>query len=172
MLLIRHDIAEDREIFAQTGKADRYRPLTMRGRKRMNKTASLLQNLFPKFDVLATSTYKRAHQTAEILQKSYKHRKQIQLLKELEIDAHPDSFLEWLQKTAKRNQIIAAVGHNPHLPELATYMIDAKMKTLFALKKGGLVLIEFPGIIKPAGGKMVLLLQPDQLRKITRAKES
>ena len=60
LLVIRHAIAEDREVFAGTGKDDSLRPLTDRGRERMQEGARGLVRLVDRLDVLATSPLTRA----------------------------------------------------------------------------------------------------------------
>ena len=67
LLIIRHAIAERREVFAQAGEADSARPLVAKGRKRMKQVVRGLKGLVPTIDVLATSPYLRAAQTAEIV---------------------------------------------------------------------------------------------------------
>src|SRR4029079_14353095 len=67
LLVIRHAIAEDRDEFANTGRPDGERPLTDAGRRRMRRNARGLRRLVGKFDVLATSPFTRAAETARIV---------------------------------------------------------------------------------------------------------
>jgi phosphohistidine phosphatase len=65
--VIRHAPAADRAEFAKTGKDDSERPLTDDGKTKMRRAARGLRSLVPKLDLLASSPYVRAHETAEIV---------------------------------------------------------------------------------------------------------
>ena len=67
VLVIRHAIAEDRDVFARTEKDDDERPLTDEGRKKMARGAQGLHTLVPKLDLIASSPLVRAQQTAAIV---------------------------------------------------------------------------------------------------------
>src|SRR5882724_1660147 len=71
LLVVRHAIAEDREVFARSHKDDANRPLTSEGRRKMEQAALGLKELIPELDVLAASPYKRAFDTAEIIAGAY-----------------------------------------------------------------------------------------------------
>ncbi|HVL59633.1 MAG TPA: histidine phosphatase family protein, partial [Burkholderiaceae bacterium] len=67
LLLIRHAIAEASEAFAASGRPDEERPLTDRGRRRMRANALGLSLLVPSLDLLVSSPYRRAADTAAIV---------------------------------------------------------------------------------------------------------
>ena len=69
LLFIRHAIAEDRDEWAKSGRPDAERPLTDRGRDRMRRAARGLARLLPRPDLIATSPYLRAAETAAIVSK-------------------------------------------------------------------------------------------------------
>src|SRR5436190_595765 len=115
LLVIRHAIAEDRDEFAETGKDDAQRPLTRDGRQRMAAGAAGLRALVPTISMLATSPLVRARQTAEIVAKVY----EIDVTETtdvLEPDASPGQLVEWAEPYASLD-VIAVVGHEPHLGE-------------------------------------------------------
>ena len=70
LLVVRHAIAEDREVccFKETGHGT---PLTKEGVRKMKKASKGLCEIVPRIDELATSPWKRAVQTAEILAECY-----------------------------------------------------------------------------------------------------
>ena len=70
ILIIRHAIAEDRDLFALTGQSDDLRPLTDKGRTRLKQAGTGLARLTG-IDLLAHSPLTRARQTAELLKKSF-----------------------------------------------------------------------------------------------------
>ena len=51
LLVIRHAIAEDREVFGNEGRPDSDRPLTEYGRRRMRKNARGLRRISPRLDL-------------------------------------------------------------------------------------------------------------------------
>ena len=68
LLLIRHGPAGDRSAW---NGPDSERPLTVEGREVMRLAVPALPGLVPKVDVLATSPFTRAYETAEIVAQVY-----------------------------------------------------------------------------------------------------
>src|SRR5215831_16802029 len=139
LLLIRHAIAEEREDFAKTGKDDRLRPLTDDGRKKMKQVARGLREVAPEIDLLATSPLTRAAQTGAIVDSVYGG------LKEVEIDqlspgAQPADFLRWLRK--QKHETIAAVGHEPGISLLLSWLLTGGERRIFSFRKGGAALLD------------------------------
>jgi phosphohistidine phosphatase len=163
LLLIRHAIAQDRFEFARTGQSDYYRPLTDRGRARMEKGAAGLRTLVPEIDVLATSPLTRALQTAEIVAEAYDG---------MQIE-HADSlgtgdgqaFLEWLGECGPEDTV-AAVGHEPHMSDWAAWMLTGAWHDFAVVKKGSAMLLEFPGSLRPGTAWLHWFLAPAQLRRL------
>src|SRR6476469_7334740 len=71
LLVIRHGVAEEREEFEATGKDDSLRPLTKEGRWKMERVAKGLRHAIPSLNVIATSPFTRAAQTAKIVAAAY-----------------------------------------------------------------------------------------------------
>ena len=71
LLFIRHAIADDREEWAKSGRPDADRPLTDRGRDRMRRAARGLTRLITQPDIIATSPYLRAVETAAIVSNEF-----------------------------------------------------------------------------------------------------
>jgi phosphohistidine phosphatase len=163
LLLIRHAIAEDRAEFARTGQSDYYRPLTERGRDRMARGAAGLQSLVPDLDVLVTSPLTRAEQTARIVAEAYGG---------IPIE-HSDAlatgdgrdFLEWLGEGDPAD-VVAAVGHEPHISGWATWMLTGGRHDFAIVKKGSAMLLEFEGEAKPGTAWLHWFLAPSQLRRL------
>ena len=163
LLLIRHAIAEDRFEFARTGKSDYYRPLTQRGRDRMAKGAAGLCTLVPGIDVLATSPLTRAVQTAEIVAAAYgglaiEHADSL-------ASGDPRAFLDWLGECGS-DDVVAAVGHEPHMSDWATWLLTGGGHDFTVVKKGSAMLLEFPDSLKPGAALLHWFLAPAQLRRL------
>src|SRR5690349_23948212 len=71
LIVVRHAVAEDREAFARTHKEDAARPLTAEGRRKMERGALGLRQLVPEVNLLASSPFRRALDTAAILSHAY-----------------------------------------------------------------------------------------------------
>jgi phosphohistidine phosphatase len=164
LLLIRHAIAEEREDFAKTGKDDWLRPLTDEGRKKMKQVARGIKGLAPKIDLLASSPLTRAAQTGAILDSVYGGVKEVEI-DELSPESTPEDFLRWLRKQKK--DVVAAVGHEPSLSLILSWLLTGNERRLFAFRKGGACLLEFPD--EPAAGTATLIwaLTPAQLRALS-----
>jgi phosphohistidine phosphatase len=163
LLLIRHAIAEEPEDFARTGKDDRQRPLTDEGRKKMKQNAKGLREQVPAIDLLATSPLTRAAQTAAILDSVYGGLSEVEI-EELAPEASPTELLRWLRK--QKGETIAAVGHEPSLSLILSWLLTGTERRLFSFRKGGACLLEFAD--EPAAGTATLLwaLTPGQLRDL------
>lgn len=164
LLIIRHALAEDREIFATTGEPDESRPLTDAGRKKMRKAARALNAMLPYVDLVATSPLARAAESAQIFADAYGELK-IAEVKPLAPGHTPESVLTWL-KTQKKADTIALIGHEPDLGRLVSWLLTGKKKSILELKKGAACLLEFADT--PGHGKATLLwaLAPAQLRRL------
>jgi phosphohistidine phosphatase len=143
--LIRHGLA------GQFGDYDddALRPLTPEGLKKTQKVAQRLKTLGIQFDVVLTSPYTRALQTAIVLQSTG-------LVETLETLEHlqPDgeipiviTHLKTLRKTVNR---IAIVGHEPDLTHLASQLIFGQDCENLMLKKAGVI-----GITAPIEGEIM-----------------
>jgi phosphohistidine phosphatase len=164
LLIIRHGIAEPREEFAATGEDDSRRPLTERGQQRMEEVARGLLRVVSRIDVLASSPLLRATQTAAIVSAAYGGLP-VSIVPALQPDSPPEAFLAWLRRQ-RSAQVVAVVGHEPHLGVLATWLMTGLSESRIALRKGGACLLEFAS--RPDNGAAVLqwALTPQHLRRI------
>jgi phosphohistidine phosphatase len=163
LLLIRHAIAEEPEDFARTGKDDRQRPLTDDGRKKMKQNAKGLRELVPEIGLLATSPLTRAAQTAAILDSVYGGLSEVEI-EELSPEASPTEFLRWLRK--QKAETIAAVGHEPSLSLILSWLLTGNERRLFSFRKGGACLLEFPDEVGAGTATLLWALAPGQLRDL------
>lgn len=171
LLVIRHAIAEDREVFAGTGKDDSLRPLTDRGRERMQEGARGLVCLVDRLDVLATSPLTRAVQTARIVADAYGNVAP-DVVEVLSPEVPFPALVDWLRSVAQQ-ETVAIIGHEPHLSQFVTLLLLGREGPhLIDLKKGAACLVALNGQITPGRGRLKWFLKPDQLRKLGRLGES
>ena len=164
LLIVRHGIAEDRDAFASTGQPDDLRPLTREGRRDFTKVARALRSVVPAVDVLVTSPLVRARQTAEILGERYG-------MPLVESDAlrpeAPYTKLAALLKRRRASEVVAVVGHEPHLSGLIAWLIG-DTNARIAMKKGGACLVRFDRAAQRGAGTLLWLLPPGVIRRLTR----
>jgi phosphohistidine phosphatase len=166
LLVIRHAIAEDREVFAASGRSDDQRPLTEAGRSKMRRAAEGLRLTCPRVAVLASSPLLRARETAEIVAPALRVTR-VEIVEALRPDRAFEELTDWLRgRVAPNGEDIAAavVGHEPHLSGLVTWLMTGSSESRIELKKGGACLLEFDRA--PAAGAAILrwALTPSQLR--------
>jgi phosphohistidine phosphatase len=164
LLVIRHAIAEEREEFATSDRPDSDRPLTDFGRRRMRRNARGLRRVAPKLDVLASSPYTRAAETARIVADVLDIRA-VETVEALTPDHHPKDLLGWLALRGD-DDVVAIVGHEPHLGSLVAWFMSGQDRGSVEFKKGGAALLAFEGLPEPGKGTLRWLVTPAQLRAI------
>ncbi len=164
VLVVRHGDAGDAEEFTRSGRPDHLRPLTARGRKRMWLAARGLTRLVGSVDLLASSPYLRALQTAEILSSAYGNIA-IQQIPQLEAGAPLGPLAVWLGEQPA-DASIAVVGHAPDLACLVTYLTCNRQAPILKIKKGGACLVSFSGGMQPGAGVMRWLMDAEQLGRM------
>ncbi len=163
LLLIRHAIAEEREDFARTGKDDRLRPLTDDGRRKMKQAARGLKGICPDIDLLATSPLTRAAQTGAILDSVYGGLQVVEI-EELSPETTPAAFLLWLRQ--RKEETIAAIGHEPSLGQILSWLLTGTERRLLAFRKGGACLLDLPDEVAAGTATLLWAMTPAQLRQL------
>jgi phosphohistidine phosphatase len=156
LFVIRHAIAET----AAEGQADPDRALTDDGERKMRKVVKGLRRLDIEFERILTSPWRRATQTAMLLQPL--------------CDEPPLSTdllaqvpkAELLALIAELNETTAVVGHEPWLGELVAWLAfgDTRHGEALLLKKGGVVWLE--GSCVPGGMMLRAVLPPGIVRRV------
>ncbi len=163
LLIVRHAIAEDREVFAATGREDALRPLTAEGTRKMKRTARGIREVVPTIDVLISSPFTRANETAEILRREY-DLDRVETARELEPGTALNEVATWLGQLDQN--VVAIVGHEPQLGRLVTYLVTGSEGSGVELKKGGACLIEFEGKPRAGGGRLAWAIPPGIFRDL------
>jgi phosphohistidine phosphatase len=138
LFLIRHAEAEER----REDQNDEDRELTKKGEKQARRIADFFDELDLRFDLLLTSPYRRALQSAAPLE---------DLCDRVEVEPRlagtPDEGLvERLRAIATPEVRIGVIGHEPHLGELCSLLLLGTPDSAerFALSKGGLLALQWP----------------------------
>ncbi|MFZ4405240.1 MAG: phosphohistidine phosphatase SixA [Pseudobdellovibrionaceae bacterium] len=155
LILIRHALSEDRQEFARKKQPDHLRPLTLKGRKKMQKIAMRLQDFVSELDLIVSSPYTRARQTAEVLSQIF-FDIEIKESSDLVPQGHPLAFLKWLKAHARNFKKVVVVGHEPQLSFLASYLLADTNESFFDLKKSGIIFLEIESFAHLQQGQAVL----------------
>ncbi|HEY7532102.1 MAG TPA: phosphoglycerate mutase family protein [Nitrospiraceae bacterium] len=165
-LLFRHGIAVESEKW--TGKESE-RPLTEKGIRRVRRAGDGLKRLQIRPTVVMTSVFKRAADTAKILQSTLSVEAPVHFAPELLPDAAPEHIVRALHHIQPGSCVIC-VGHEPHLGMTASWLLFGRASAAFVLKKAGACLIEMSLPAKPGHGRLLWWLTPRQLRSVGRGK--
>ena len=156
LFVVRHAVAED----AVPGQDDASRELTSDGERKMKKVVKGMRRLNIELDRILTSPWRRAAQTAILLQPLCDDPP---LSSDL-LAQSPKS--ELLALIAELNETTAVVGHEPWLGELVAWLAfgDTRHGEALQLKKGGVVWLE--GSCVPGGMVVRAILPPSVIRSV------
>jgi phosphohistidine phosphatase len=164
LYLVRHAVAFDYD--PAQWPDDSQRPLTPDGQKRFKRSARGLKALVSSVDLVLSSPWVRAWQTAEILESEAGWPKPL-ACEALESGRAPAEVLQALQPYTSYGAI-ALVGHEPSLHELASYLLTADTNhAQIEMKKGGVARLEVGEGRRPGAGRLQWLLPPKVLRALT-----
>jgi phosphohistidine phosphatase len=164
LIVIRHAIAMEREEHAKTGRPDSDRPLTDTGRRRMRKNARGLQRYSPHPDLIGTSPWLRAADTARVVAETLGVER-METVDAMLPDRPPGELAAWLNDKGDLGAI-AVVGHEPHLGELVTWLVGARQGSNVEFKKGGACLLRIDGEVAAGSAMLLWHLTPAQLRAL------
>lgn len=164
LVLCRHGLAMDREEFRLHRKDDSLRPLVAKGKERTRLVAKSLRDWSPEFDLIVSSPFTRAQQTAEILAKALKITNVFET-PSLAPEAAPEHFAKWLATHADECLTVLAVGHEPQLSQFATWCLSGQRESFIDLKKSGLVGLQLKSFssVQPGSAQLEYLISPQHL---------
>jgi len=157
LYLVRHAIAEER---GDAYPDDSLRPLTSKGMAKFRKAARRLAALDVSVDVILSSPFTRARQTADILAEALDGHPDVVETRAMEPDAEFDSLRAALEEH-REAAAIALVGHNPSIGEFAARLIGLRSPIEF--KKGGACRIDLDSLPPAGPGRLRWLAVPRML---------
>jgi phosphohistidine phosphatase len=164
LYIIRHAIAVDEG--TSDYESDSERPLTDKGRKKMRQIAKSLRNLGVEFDLILSSPYVRARETAEILADVFKMKKKIVFSDNLIPMGNPELLITEVNEKYSVDSI-ALVGHEPHLSTLVGLLVAENAKIDVTLKKGGVCYLSADDLHHEHRATLEWLLTPGILMEIS-----
>lgn len=163
LYVIRHAIAVDEG--TSEYESDSERPLTDKGRKKMRQIAKSLRNLGVEFDLILSSPYVRARETAEILADVFKMKKKLHFSDNLIPLGNPELLITEVNEKYPVNSL-AVVGHEPHLSTLMGLLVAENAKIDVTLKKGGVCYLSADDLHQEHRATLEWLLTPGILMEI------
>jgi phosphohistidine phosphatase len=163
LYMIRHAIAVDEG--SPEYAEDSQRPLTDKGKKKMRQIAKGLRALSVDFDLILSSPYVRAKETAEILADVFKAKKEVQFSDNLIPMGDPDLLISEINEKYSANSI-ALIGHEPHLTALVGLLVSENTGMDMTLKKGGVCRLSVDDLHHVRKATLEWLLTPGILVEI------
>ncbi len=166
LYIVRHAIAEQRDPNSSE-EEDSQRPLTDTGRKKFRQIARALGDLGTQINLILTSPYLRAADTARILQKKLDLDKDsLVRVDDLSPVGDPDRLIEQISEKYGTVENIALVGHEPGLSRLISVLLSGDPTLPITLKKGGVCCLSVDQLEYGRCATLEWLLAPAQLTEI------
>jgi phosphohistidine phosphatase len=163
LLIVRHALAMEHEDWAKTGRPESERPLTKEGKSRMKHCAAGLVRVAPGVELVATSPFTRAAETAAIVIARYEkvERAEVECLAS---GGSQTAVLDWLAK--RDEKCLAIVGHEPDLGLLVGRLLTGRESFAVPLRKAGACLLRFGAKIAAGKAELRWFMPPSVLEKI------
>ena len=163
--LLRHGIAVERGSSGDEDDAER--SLTAKGERRMRRSAEGMLTLSLTYDLILSSPYLRARQTAEIVAQILKTPEGVHLSDTLTPAGSPRQLLVALHTDYRERQEVLLVGHEPYLSRLISTLLTGGPNLSVVMKKGGLCTLDVETLRFGRCASLVSLLTPSQLRRLS-----
>jgi len=161
LYILRHGIAVERGTPGVDKDADR--SLTPKGERRLWRITEAMLALELSFDLILSSPYLRARQTAEIVAEAFKARKKLELLDSLTPYGDAKTLIQHLNRIQPAPESILLVGHEPYLSELIARLVSGSVSSSVTLKKGGLCKLTTASLKYGRCAALDWLLTPKQM---------
>jgi phosphohistidine phosphatase len=163
LYLLRHAIAVRREGFSPL--RDHERPLTREGIRKMRRIARGMARLRISPDLILTSPFLRASQTAEIVAAELGCNGP-EPTPHLRPGGDLQDLLALLRKRDRDAACILLVGHSPALGILASVLLTGDDRLQMTMKKGGLCKLRIDRLDRSPRATLLWLLTPRQLMSL------
>ena len=154
--LIRHAAAE----IPRLDLLDASRKLTFKGKDQAKVLRKTLQTLEVNYDLVLCSPWRRARETASLLEPVADKLEPCELLAQ----APSQELKQLIEDLANKHKLVALVGHQPWISELTALLLlnDAKLGDKFEFRKCSLYALEW----MPNQSFLRFVLPPGVLRKL------
>lgn len=157
LYIVRHAIAAERGTPGY--EDDSQRPLTDAGGKKMKKIAKGLHRLGIGLDVILTSPYVRARDTAKILADRFEMMDKVYFSDNL---IPPGNFESLVFEVHEKYDVpnVALVGHEPMLSSLVSWLTTGDTDARVTMKKGGVAYLSSDTLYQNGRATLEWLLTP------------
>ncbi len=127
----------------------------------MQKVALKIREWVDEVDLIVTSPFVRAKDTAEILSQVFSVGKVLEA-EELTPENPPETFLKWLKNHGRNHKSVMVVGHEPHLSSFISFVVARANHPIVELKKSGVACLEIESTqsLAPGVAHLNWLIQP------------
>ena len=161
LYILRHGIAVEPGTRGYETDADR--PLTPEGERKLWQIAEAMGALELSFDLILSSPYLRARQTAEIVAEALKARKRLELSDSLTPDGSTKKLVDLLNRLQPPPDDVLLVGHEPYLSGLISLLLAGDTTSAVVMKKGGLCRLSTESLKHGRCASLEWLLTPKQM---------
>jgi len=161
LYILRHGIAVERGDASYAKDSDR--PLTPKGERKLWKIAKAIEALGLKFDLILSSPYTRARQTAEIVAEALNARKKLEFTDNLTPAGSFKKLVDFIKDLSSSPKSILLVGHEPYLSQFISLLVGGDQGLSIALKKGGLCKLSSQSLKAGHWATLDWLMTPKQM---------
>src|SRR5215212_2997071 len=165
LYIVRHAIAVERG--APGYEDDSQRPLTDEGRKKMKKIVKGIHQLKMELDVILSSPYVRAKDTAVLLANEFEMKDKMALSDNLIPPGNFESLINEIREKYDVNNL-ALVGHEPMLSSLISWLVTGNTDMKVTLKKGGVAYLTTDNLYQDGRATLNWLLTPALMVKLVK----
>jgi phosphohistidine phosphatase len=163
LYVLRHAIAVDRG--SPEYPDDSRRPLTRKGARRMRRGVRGLARTGTRLDLVLSSPYTRARETAEIVVEVMGGSDRLEFFQPLAAEVPPDQTIRQLQRRCEGLDSVLLVGHEPQLSAIGSLLLSGDSGLALELGKGGAYRLSVD-VLQPGTAVLDWWLTPKQLRKL------
>ena len=164
IFILRHGIAVERG--TEGFEKDSERPLTAKGKRQLRKSAAAMKRMKLRFDMILSSPYERARQTAEIVAEELKLKKRLKISDTLKSESDPQTMIGEISLLKPMPKNLLLVGHEPYLSHLISGLVSGNGALAIDFKKGGLCKLELEKSGGAARAQLAWLLTPKLMREM------
>ena len=164
LYILRHAIAAQRAVGGLTKDSDR--PLTAEGRQKLRRVARAMVRLELDIDLIVSSPFVRARQTAEIAADALRLREKLQYSEHLTPQGKHEDLITCLKHLDPAPDSVLLVGHEPYLSGLVSLLVGGTRGLSITLKKASLCKLTVTGLALGRCAILEWLLTPKQLGMI------
>jgi phosphohistidine phosphatase len=164
LFLLRHGLAVER---GRPGfEDDSTRPLTPKGRRQLRKISSAMKKMDLDFDLILSSPFLRAKQTAEIVATDLKLKRCLKFSNALAPGGDATILFKQLERTKPAPEKLLLVGHEPDLSRLISLLVTGGTQLQLDFKKAGLCKLEVENLRAGKCATLAWLLTPKLMKLI------